>query len=88
MNDEDDFDPAHPTDNEELVRAMMTNSRYGNLAQIFVIDAITRHSSVIANKSLEDLKAAFGAAPFISAEAWHGVATEIKSMLDAFYGRT
>lgn len=73
--------------NVEFVTHMMEYSDFGALAQMFIVDAITKHADRIAEMSLSDLKAAFGENGLISAQAWHGVAKEIKRKLEEQYGR-
>lgn len=72
-----------PKTNLDLITEIMTFSRYGALSQAFVIDALTKHANRVAEATAEEL------APMqnglVSAEAWQGVAIEIKTALEAFY---
>ena len=74
-----------PTTNIEFVRELMDFSRFGPLAQMFVIDALSKWSDEIANTPIEELRNAFEGHPLIGAEAWQGVAREIKGKLDAYF---
>ena len=76
-----------PKTNIEFVRELMDFSRFGPLAQMFVIDALSKWSDRIANTPVEELRAAFENNPLIGAEAWQGVAQEIKEKLDAHFAR-
>lgn len=73
-----------PTNNVELVTAMMEFSRFGALAQGFIIEAITRYAKLVSTSSPEH----YGQGSVVSPEAWIGVAKEIKTKMDAFYKRT
>lgn len=78
-----------PKTNIEFVRELMDFSRFGPLAQMFVIDALSKWSDKIALTPIEELRKAFESNPLIGAEAWQGVAREIKEKLDAhFAGRS
>jgi hypothetical protein len=73
--------------NLECLTNVMTFSRYGALAQAFVMDALGKHAAHIAGMSLEELPEKFGDQPMINAQAWHGVATEIHEKLEAHFAR-
>ncbi len=73
--------------NVEFVTDMMDFSNYGALAQMFIIDALTKWSGKVAETPIEVLREQFGENSFINPDAWHGVAKEIKAKLDAQYGR-
>lgn len=73
-----------PTNNVELVTAMMEFSKFGALAQAFVIESVTRYAKQVAVSTPEQ----YGEASIVSPEAWIGVAKEIKTKMDAFYKRT
>lgn len=66
--------------NVEAVTALMEFSRYGALAQMFVIDALSKHAKAVAEAAPEALASMEGG--FISPEAWQGVAREIMEKLD------
>ncbi|HYD61938.1 MAG TPA: hypothetical protein VEC35_16350 [Noviherbaspirillum sp.] len=65
---------------------MMNYSRFGALAQAFIINAIQASADEVSAMPIEELRKQFGGA-FISADSWHGVATEIKEKMAKFYGR-
>jgi hypothetical protein len=67
--------------NEDLIRDIMNYSNYGALAQLFVIDALTKFADTVA-ASVPDNYPDNG---IVSPEAWIGVAKEIKEKLNAFY---
>lgn len=69
--------------NVELVTEIMEFSRSGALAQIFVIDAITKHAAAVSQAEAAEVDHAL-----ISGHAWIQCAREIKERLDAYYGRT
>ncbi|UUZ75479.1 hypothetical protein LP414_27575 [Polaromonas sp. P1(28)-13] len=75
-----------PTNNTELVTQMMEFSRFGPLAQIFILDALNKHvARVIASKP-EDYpaeKMPFG----MTGEAWIDLAKDLKRQMDEFYDR-
>lgn len=79
---------SKPKTNIEFVCGLMDFSRFGPLAQMFVIDALTKWSDKIADTPIEELRKAFEGNPLISAEAWQGVAREIKEKLDANFSRS
>ncbi len=69
--------------NVEFVRDLMEFSRYGALAQLFIIDAISKQAKAIAQMPLEEVRQAFGENSFIHPDGWHGVAKEIHQKLEA-----
>ncbi|AGH85384.1 hypothetical protein [Ralstonia pseudosolanacearum] len=76
-----------PKTNIEFVRDLMGFSRFEPLAQMFVIDALSKWSEKIAKTPIEELRKAFDGNPLIGAEAWQGVACEIKEKLDAHFAQ-
>ncbi len=76
-----------PMTNLECVTQIMERSRYGALAQAFVMDALSKHAAFIAQTPLDTLQATFGDHPMISAPAWQGVAQEIHAKLEAHFAR-
>ena len=70
---------TRPT-NVEFVTELMEYSPYGGLAQIFIIDAITKYANLVA-----EAKEAEVDHPMISGHAWIGCARDIKARLDAMY---
>ncbi|WP_247539140.1 hypothetical protein [Ralstonia pseudosolanacearum] len=77
----------NPKTNIEFVCELMDFSRFGPLAQMFVIDALSKWSDKIAQTPIEELRRAFEGNPLINADAWQGVAAEIKAKLDAYFAR-
>ncbi|KVK80993.1 hypothetical protein WJ47_11980 [Burkholderia ubonensis] len=73
--------------NLECLTDIMTFSRYGALAQAFVMDALSQHAERVATVPLDALQQQFGAHPHISVEAWQGVAREIHTKLEAHFAR-
>ena len=64
--------------NIAFVRDLMEFSQHGALAQLFVLDALSKWADIIANTDPVKCDS-----PMISGEAWVGVAKEIKGKLDA-----
>lgn len=73
-----------PTNNVELVTAMMEFSKFGALAQAFIVEAITRYAKQVSNSTPEQ----YGENSIVAPESWIGVGKEIKTKMDAFYKRT
>ncbi|AGK48308.1 hypothetical protein BTI_471 [Burkholderia thailandensis MSMB121] len=73
--------------NLECLTDIMTYSRFGALAQAFVMDALSKHAERIATVPLDKLQEQFGAHSLISVEAWQGVAREIHDKLEAHFAR-
>ncbi|KWF17587.1 hypothetical protein [Burkholderia pseudomultivorans] len=66
---------------------IMEFSRYGPLAQAFVMDALSKHAKHVAQLPFDALQKQLGDHPLISACAWHGVAAEIHHKLEAHFAR-
>lgn len=73
--------------NLECLTQIMTFSRYGALAQAFVMDALSKQAKHIAQMPLEQLQESFGDHPMIGANAWQLVAKEIHEKLQAHFAR-
>lgn len=73
--------------NLECLTDIMTFSRYGALAQAFVMDALSHHAERVATVPLDTLQQQFGAHPHISVEAWQSVAREIHTKLETHFAR-
>ncbi|MCW3701186.1 hypothetical protein [Burkholderia cenocepacia] len=73
--------------NLECLTEIMTFSRYGALAQAFVMDALSKHAERVATVPLETLQEQFGVHPLISVEAWQGVTQEIHTKLETHFAR-
>lgn len=71
--------------NTQAVKNIMEHSEHGALAQLFVMDALQKASSTMANLTAEELEALDWTNGFVSKEAWHSVAKEIKSKLDTHF---
>jgi hypothetical protein len=65
-----------PMTNIEKVHHIMTYSRYGGLAQLFVMDALHKWTEIVSKASPEQFDNGF-----INGEAWIGVAREIQETL-------
>lgn len=66
--------------NVDIVTGIMNFSRHGALAQLFVVDALTKWSEKIASVDPAEVDS-----PMLSGKAWVSVAKEIKDKLDAAY---
>ncbi|VWC30122.1 hypothetical protein BLA9940_00020 [Burkholderia aenigmatica] len=73
--------------NLECLADIMEFSRYGALAQAFVMDALSKHAERVATLPLDELQEQLGDHPLVSARAWHGVAQEIHTKLEAHFAR-
>ncbi|WP_441460300.1 hypothetical protein [Burkholderia thailandensis] len=73
--------------NLECLTDIMTFSRYGALAQAFVMDALSQHAERVATVPLYTLQQQFGVHALISIEAWQGVAREIHTKLEAHFAQ-
>lgn len=67
--------------NVKYLTEIMEFSRFGPLAQAFVIEALARYATEIKACKSEDLDS-----PGLSGAAWVGVANEIDAKLTAKYG--
>lgn len=75
------------TTNLECVIDIMEFSRYGALAQAFVMDALSKHAAQVAAMPFDVLQQELGDHPMVSARAWLGVAQEIHDKLEAHFAR-
>ncbi|RIV77659.1 hypothetical protein [Burkholderia pseudomallei] len=73
--------------NLECLTDIMEFSRYGALAQAFVMDALSKHAEHVAKLPLEKLQQQLGDHPLVSGPAWHGVAQEIHTKLESHFAR-
>jgi hypothetical protein len=71
-----------PKDNIAFVRDLMSNSKYGALAQLFVLDALDKWSERVSKASPAELDSAM-----ISGHAWVGVAKEIQDKINERMGK-
>ena len=71
--------PKKRPTNIEFVTELMNFSNYGALAQVFVIEAISKYASMCAEQRIRDNG-------FLNPDTWQGVAKEIKGKIDKQYG--
>ncbi|MGJ4953102.1 hypothetical protein [Bradyrhizobium sp. HKCCYLS20291] len=64
-------------DNITFVKDLMNHSRYGAMAQIFVMDALSKMAEAIAKADQVEMDT-----PMVNGHAWVGVAKEIKQKFD------
>lgn len=64
--------------NVQIVTDIMNNSEYGALAQLFVMDALTKMSKTISKTQVSD----YPPDGFVAPESWIGVAKEIRKKLE------
>ncbi|CAK7033552.1 hypothetical protein [Saezia sanguinis] len=69
----------HRQTNVEFVTKLMEFSKYGAMAQLFVLQALDQYAHMVANAPPERFA---GTETFISAQAWQGVAKEIAHKID------
>ncbi|MGG2042849.1 hypothetical protein [Burkholderia gladioli] len=75
------------TTNLECITEIMAFSKYGALAQAFVLDALSKHAERVATLPLDALQKQLGDHPLVSARAWHGVAQEIHTKLESHFAQ-
>lgn len=68
---------AHKT-NAQLLKALMTTSRFGSLSEIFIMAAIRKEVERVALLTPAD----FPDGSWVHPDAWIGVAKEIRDALD------
>lgn len=68
--------------NVEVVTNIMEFSRYGALAQAFVIDALVKFSDAVSKCDPKELDS-----PLLNGAAWVGVAQEISAKLKTHLGK-
>lgn len=73
-----------PMSNTEFITELMDYSYYGALTQVFIIEAIRRYAEIIVAQP----KPAEHGNGVISVIAWHEIAEEIKTRMEAAYGTT
>jgi hypothetical protein len=69
----------HPT-NVEVITEIMEFSRYGALAQMFVMDALSKQARAVADAPPEAFEG--DGWKLVNPQAWRGVAREIAGKLD------
>lgn len=67
--------------NVRTVKGIMENSKYGAIAEMFVIDVLMKQSELIAKQDPKKIDSGF-----VNGEAWVGVAKEIALKLEEAYG--
>jgi hypothetical protein len=82
--DERKGDPRYAT-NVEVVTKLMEFSRYGALAQAFVVEAISRYADQCSAMTDEEVAKHDAEQNMLSYKAWRGVAREIKAIMDERY---
>lgn len=68
--------PARQT-NQEFLAHLMSFSRHGALAEIFIMDAVAKHAKLVAAADPATLDSAL-----LSGRAWSSVAKEIDAAFD------
>lgn len=64
--------------NEQLLKQLMTQSRYGAVSQMFILQALLTFSRDVVARQ-DELEGNL----IVHREAWIGVATEIKTAIEA-----
>lgn len=76
--------PEKPVTNVGVLVELMEYSKFGALAQMFIIETVARRARAVADA---DPATAVWDSGLISFEAWQGVAREIADKLDAHLAR-
>ena len=71
--------PNQQLTNVEKITQIMEYSEFGALAQMFVMDAVSKFANLVANTPIEELESMRNG--LISPEGWRGVAVEIAEKL-------
>ena len=71
--------------NVEAITEIMEFSRYGALAQLFIIDALSKQARAVADAPPEAFEGEGW--EMVSGKAWQGVAREIADKLDKHLGK-
>lgn len=71
--------------NVEVVTKLMNFSRYGALAQAFIVEAISRYADQCSAMTDEQVEKHDAEQGMLSYKAWRGVAQEIKAAMDEKY---
>lgn len=72
--------PQKPVTNVDVLVELMEYSKFGPLAQMFIIDTVARQARAVADANPATVTWDGG---LVSFEAWQGVAREIADKLDA-----
>lgn len=73
--------------NVEVITDIMEFSRFGVLAQMFVMDALSKQARAVSDAPPEAFEGDGWKDSFMTAEAWQGVAREIADRLDKHLGK-
>lgn len=85
-DDQDEGTGQRPT-NVEAITEIMEFSRYGALAQMFVMDALSKQARAVADAPPESFTGEAWEKGLISGPAWQAVAREIADKLDKHLGQ-
>lgn len=77
----DPADKAPRKSNVEIITDLMEFSNFGALAQVFVMDALSKQAHHVINATPDELAAMGGG--IIPPDVWQGVAKEIFDKLEA-----
>jgi hypothetical protein len=81
----DDDQDARRQTNVEAITEIMEFSRYGAMAQMFIIDALNKQARAVADAPPEAFEGEGW--EMVSGKAWQGVAREIADKLDKHLGK-
>lgn len=87
VHDEEKTEATGQQTNVEAIAEMMEFSRYGALAQMFIMDALGKQARAVADASPDLFKGDKWENGFVSGEAWQAVAREIAGKLDKHLGK-
>lgn len=79
--------PKVPQTNVEFVTEAMEFSKYGAVAQMFIMDALMKVAKHVAETPIEEVRRQFGEDSFINPDAWHGAAVELNDKFKEKYGK-
>lgn len=71
-----------PKTNQHVLRDVMRFSRYGALAELFVMDAVAKQARAVAETSIDTVRDEMRN-HIVHPDAWHGVACKINLKLAA-----
>lgn len=86
-HDEDQAEGTRRATNVEAITEIMEFSRYGALAQLFIIDALSKQARCVADAPPESFQGEGWQGSMISGTAWQAVAREIADKLDKHLGK-
>lgn len=84
MNESSDssYSSSNNPTNIEKITSIMEYSKFGALAQMFVMDAVSKFANLVANTPIEELESMRNG--LISPEGWRDVAAEIAEKLRSY----